>query len=61
MDDFGQETKDKDPVEAIRISLNKALGFLKQLLGQEDKELAEEMKKVEDVSQDSDGVSSSSD
>ncbi|MCH7951111.1 hypothetical protein IH980_00020 [Patescibacteria group bacterium] len=46
-DDSGQEAKEKDPVEVIRSSLNKALGFLKQLLGQEERELKEEMEEVE--------------
>lgn len=41
------EKKEEDPVEAIRNSLTKALGFLKQLLGQEDRELQEEMREVE--------------
>ena len=41
------EMKEDDPVSVIRASLTKALGTLKKLLGQEDKELKEEMDEVE--------------
>lgn len=40
------EIKEADPVMAIREALNKALGTLKKLLGQEDEELKEEMEEV---------------
>ena len=46
-DDSGQELKEKDPVEAIRESLQKALKSLKRLLGHSDVELKEEMEEVE--------------
>lgn len=50
-DDSGQEAKEQDPVVAIRTALNKALGFLKQLLSQEEKELKEEIDEVQGTMQ----------
>lgn len=37
-DDSGQESKEQDPVEAIRKSLKQALSSLKNLFAQEKKE-----------------------
>jgi hypothetical protein len=50
-DDSGQEVKEKDPVEAIRVSLQKALKSLRKLLGHSDVELQEEMEEVEGTMQ----------
>lgn len=46
-DDTGQETKERDPVQAIREALSRAMTSLKKLFAEESEELDEELEEVE--------------